>query len=328
MTKQPKVVHCKTWNSGYPAGINGSESALNSRDRKTITVDILVIDSSPLIRYAIPAYLSRVQYQATAVGDVQLIWERLRRDPPALLITAWPMPGGRGVELVRHIRSLNGPDYTYILLLTRRNQQDALIAGLEAGADDYMVKPLDLRELRRRVLLGRRIQKLESSCRQLQHEREALATYDPLTQVLNREAMYERMAQELVAYQQTGHSFSLMLLELEGLPLLNERYGYACGDQALRLLADTLTRIIRQQDLVGRWRGSQFLLILNETILPTAQLIANRIRSHVEDQILHTPDGQRAALHIRVGVVSITAEHASDISRLIRQVEQTLARSS
>jgi two-component system chemotaxis response regulator CheY len=328
MPKQAKVVHCKVWNSGYPGSINGDESPLNHWDRKMITVDILVIDSSPLIRYAISAYLSRVQYEVTAVSDAQVIWERLRRNPPALLITAWPMPGGHGIELVRHIRSLNGPHYTYILLLTRRNQQNALIAGLEAGADDYMVKPLDLREVRRRVLLGRRIQKLESGCWQLQHEREDLVVRDPLTQVLNRQTIYERVAQELAAYHRAGRSFSLMLLELEGLVQLNERYGYDCGDQALRLLADTLTRIIRQQDLVGRWSGSRFLLILNETILPTAQLVANRIHSHVEDQELMTPDGQHVALRIRVGVVNILAERTLGLSRLIQQAENILEKDS
>lgn len=286
-------------------------------------MDIFVIESSPLIRYAILSYLARIDYHATVVHDEASIWADRQRKLPAMLVAEWPLPSGRGIELIEHIRSLDVQEYTYIILLARRNQQDALIAGLEAGADDYLIKPLDIRELRRRVILGRRIHKLETTYRHMQHECDALTMRDPLTRVLSRPAVYERVIQALTTYIQEGRPFSVMLLDLDPLAILNERHGYTSGDQALRLVADTLVQITRQGDAIGRWASSRFLVVLDGVYCQTARMIAQRIR----DQVQLAVSEPFQHLHVRFGMVSVAEEPPVSGTQLIQQVEHVLAQS-
>ncbi len=290
-------------------------------------MDILVIESSPLIRYAIPAYLARVDYYATVLHDEASFWEDRQRKLPAMLVAEWPLPSGRGIELIAHIRNLDVLEYTYIILLARRNQQDALIAGLEAGADDYLIKPLDIRELRRRVILGRRIHKLETTYRHMQHECDALTMRDPLTRALSRPAVYERVIQALAAYVQEGSPFSVMLLDLDPLAILNERHGYTSGDHALRLVADTLVRITRQGDAIGRWGSSRFLVVLNGVYCQTARMIAQRIRDQVQLAVSQAAAEPFQHLHVRFGLVSVAEEPPVSGTQLIQQVERVLAQS-
>lgn len=215
--------------------------------------------------------------------------------------------------------------YTYIILLGKPTDQAALIEGLQAGADDYLIKPLHLKELRRRVMLGRRIHKLESRQRQLQHDYEHAIILDPLTRVFNRQMIYERLETELINLKHEGHACSLMLLELDQLAILNERYGYHSGDRALQLVASTLERIIRHHDAVGRWGGSKFLLIITQTASHAARAIGERIQRQIAAIELPLPDGHMYALSASLGIIVIARQEALTRPELVLTVEKALA---
>ncbi len=288
-------------------------------------MDILIIDSNTLVRQVVHDCLAHMHYEVVEAADGQTGWELLQQTEIPLVITAWPVPGINSKKMLSDIRTRNRMFYTYTILLGKPTDQAALIEGLQAGADDYLIKPLHLKELRRRVMLGRRIHKLESRQRQLQHDYEHAIILDPLTRVFNRQMIYERLETELINLKHEGHAFSLMLLELDQLAILNERYGYHSGDRALQLVASTLERIIRHHDAIGRWGGSKFLLIITQTTTQAARAIGERIQRQIAAIELPLPDGHMYALSASLGIIVIPRREALTRPELVLTVEKALA---
>ena len=112
--------------------------------------------------------LERWGFEVVVANDGAAAWEHISGDqPPALAIVDWMMPGIDGIELCRRIRAASLPSLVYVILLTARNTRQDLVAGLEAGADDYLTKPFDPDELRARIHVGQRTLGLMASLKQL-----------------------------------------------------------------------------------------------------------------------------------------------------------------
>src|SRR5581483_4187593 len=162
-------------------------------------------------------------------------WERLQGDDrPHMAILDWMMPGMDGVELCRRVRAMAKEPYIYIILLTARTENQDLIDGMDAGADDYLKKPFNAHELRVRLRAGRRILELQE---QLLHTREALrlqATHDGLTGLLNRTSVLESIENELARAQREHQPMALLLIDLDRFKLINDTRGHLAGDAVLR----------------------------------------------------------------------------------------------
>ena len=125
---------------------------------------VLIAEDDPVSRRVLEAMLRKWEHDVIVTTDGIQAWEKLQReDAPKLAILDWMMPGMDGVEVCRRAREASGKQPTYIILLTARDQSENIVAGLQAGADDYVVKPFDREELRARVQAGVRIVELQSS---------------------------------------------------------------------------------------------------------------------------------------------------------------------
>ncbi|MFP4175765.1 MAG: response regulator [Planctomycetota bacterium] len=126
-------------------------------------MDVMVVDDEMGTRTAVTGVLENTEnYNVTAVGDGAAALEAIQVGPvPPLIIMDWIMPGFDGVQLCRKIRSMEFCESPYILMLTVRNNRENLVRALDAGADDYMVKPFDPDELRARLRAGKRIVQLQ-----------------------------------------------------------------------------------------------------------------------------------------------------------------------
>jgi two-component system cell cycle response regulator len=158
---------------------------------------ILIADDDALCRRMLAATLAQWGHEAVAVSSGEEAWQKLQaEDAPAVAILDWMMPGLSGPEVCARVRARTVQRYTYILLLTARDTKEDVIAGLEAGADDYVIKPFNNWELRARLRTACRILDLQERILKSQQELENQAMRDSLTQIWNRRAILELLARE------------------------------------------------------------------------------------------------------------------------------------
>ncbi len=288
---------------------------------------LLLVDDDAVQLRTLRTQMIRAGYEVVEAPDGQSAWEILQKEPVQFVIARMHMSGIDGVQLIRRIREADFPNYVYIILLTDQDVQLDSGDMPDTGADDYLVGPFDVRELRSRIAIGLRILNLEARLRESLTEMQSLAAYDSLTKLLNRHAVYEYARMELSRVTPESGPMSLVLLDIAHFRHINEQYGHAVGDQILRLVADTIEENIRPYDWAGRWGGDEFLLVLPGTGPGEAHAVAERIRSNVLAAHLPLPESRTLTLDTIPGVVSVSPDTPSDIKDLIRQVEQALQHS-
>ena len=295
---------------------------------------ILLAEDDALSRHRLAAILGKWGYEVIVTPDGEEAWQVMQRpDAPQLVILDWMMPGLDGLEVCQKIRQRGQEPYVYVILLTARNSQEDLLAGLGAGADDYLSKPFDLQELQVRLRAGRRILGLQS---ELISAREALreqATHDFLTGLWNRRAILDFLGREFPRAQREGHPLGVVMVDLDHFKHVNDVYGHPAGDAVLCEAARRLQALIRPYDGIGRYGGEEFLAVLVGCGMAEATEVAERLRTSLERQKIEIPEGAITVTG-SFGVVvdephGIGAEgpHAEDdISTLLKAADDALYR--
>jgi diguanylate cyclase (GGDEF)-like protein len=293
-------------------------------------MDILVVDDDLLSRHLVSAALRALGYTVREAANGVQAWEEIQRSFAPLLITDWQMPELDGPSLIRRVRTAELPGYVYAILLTVRETQTDRIAGLDSGADDYLIKPTNLDELRARVAIATRILSLERELRsanvalqqlngQLQHQ----ATHDRLTGLLNRPAILEHLGLELARVRRSGQPLSLALLDLDHFKQINDAHGHLVGDRALQHVAALFAQSLRRYDWVGRWGGEEFLMLLPATGLLDACRVAERVRASLDMHPLALTDGPLLQITASVGVTDTLSPDES-IEELMTRADLAL----
>jgi diguanylate cyclase (GGDEF)-like protein len=200
------------------------------------------------------------------------------------------MPGYTGPELCRLVRQRAAEPYTYILLLTSRNEKDDVVEGMDSGADDYITKPFDKHELKVRLRAGTRIVDLQE---QLVAAREALriqATRDYLTQLWNRSSILDILHRELARSERERLPIGVVVADLDHFKSINDTYGHFAGDTALQECARRMQESVRTYDAIGRYGGEEFLVVLPGADADGVRMQAERMRHAIRSTAVHTPE--------------------------------------
>jgi two-component system cell cycle response regulator len=144
------------------------------------------------------------------------------------------MPAMDGIEVCRELRNRERQSYIYILLLTVKQEKQEIVAGLEAGADDYLTKPFDPDKLNARLRAGKRIVELQDQLLRAQQALREQATHDALTGVWNRGEILEVMRRELDRSHRSGTPVGVVMVDLDHFKNINDTYGPLAGDLVLR----------------------------------------------------------------------------------------------
>jgi two-component system, cell cycle response regulator len=243
---------------------------------------VLIADDSATSRAMLRTALSRWGYEVVLAEHGAQAWEILARpDPPPMAILDWVMPYMTGPEVCRKVRETHREPYTYILLLTSKNSKGETVEGLEAGADDYIVKPFDQHELQVRLRVGKRILDLQTDLLQAREELRDRANKDLLTMLPNRSAIAGVLEQELSRCHRDHRTVGIILLDIDHFKKINDTYGHFAGDAVLREAATRLRGNMRTYDQVGRYGGEEFLVVLPNCDLEQATHQAERMRQRL-----------------------------------------------
>jgi two-component system cell cycle response regulator len=224
---------------------------------------IVIADDDALSRRLTQRTLEHAGYDVVAVENGCLAAECLSSaGGPRLALLDWEMPGLDGPEVCRAIRVLRDRPYAYLILLTAKESKDDLVAGLEAGADDYLTKPCHAEELKARLRTGRRILALQD---RLFYD----ARHDSLTQLPNRAYFLDRLIQCVNRSKgDKGYKFAILFVDLDRFKAVNDSLGHAAGDELLTQVAERLLRSIRREDPVSQPSGNKaFVRTAREDIL-------------------------------------------------------------
>ena len=284
----------------------------------------LIVEDEPEFRLLLSVLLRQLDFDVIEAMDGLTAWDIVQKTQIPLVLTDWVMPQMQGPELIQKIRGANFPYYTYIILLTARTAQRDVVDGIMSGADDYLVKPFDQDELQARLSIAERILGLESRLRETLEQLRLVALRDGLTGVLNRRAIYEVAENELERARRESARLSFLMIYIDNFKKINDRFGHAMGDQALRLVVDTIVSNLRPYDSVGRWGGEEFLVLLPNTNHEEATQIAERLRTSVARSRLEFIESNSVELRISLGVTCTSFGEDQYIDKLVSQADKAL----
>lgn len=284
---------------------------------------ILIVEDEPIFRRMVRKNLLEVGYDVVEAEDGQTAWDLFQRESFQFVITDWMMPKMNGPQLVQNIRMSGQGNYTYIIMLTAMDDKDNVIFGIESGADEYLTKPFNSRELKARVASGMRILKLEEQLLQAHEQMESLAMHDGLTGLLNRRAIENYAEAEFNLAGRKECAMSIILLDIDHFKNINDRFGHKVGDHALQQVAKVLREDLRKYDRVGRWGGEEFMLILPDTQLKDAAMVAERVRFKTAETQISLENDETFSVHISLGVACTTNQFQS-LAKFIDAADQAL----
>jgi len=286
---------------------------------------ILLAEDSAIYRHLIEGHLKEWGFELECARDGKEAWKLLiKQDAPRLALLDWVLPEIDGIELCRRLRGrAEGEPYTYIILLTSKNRQDEMLEALQAGADDFLVKPFDPLELKARLLVGNRIvelqQKLVSANRALQFA----ASHDFLTGAWNRAEIVAFLQRELARGRRDATPVGIALVDVDHFKKVNDQFGHEAGDCVLTEISNRLSASLREYDGIGRYGGEEFLLVIPGCDLATTIRRANQIRQFIASKPIATPLGEMIAT---VSMGATVADSSINSQLILRCADTALYR--
>ena len=285
---------------------------------------VLIADDSLVMRRLLQATLEGWGYDVAVAADGAEAWEVLKGSgAPVIAILDWIMPIFTGPELCRLVRRQKTSAYTYLILLTSKSQREDIVEGMDAGADDYVVKPFDRHELEVRLRAGRRIVDLQTELLRAQETLREQATRDPLTGCWNRRCILETLGVELDRARRESRPVGLLMVDLDHFKRINDTRGHAAGDVALREAVSRMTSSVRPYDSIGRYGGEEFMIVLPGCAETSVVSHAERLRLAMQDNPILL-DGEPVQLTASFGATCAPPDSNHGVDVLLKAADDAL----
>jgi two-component system, cell cycle response regulator len=294
---------------------------------------ILIAEDDTASRLILEAALAALGHEVIAAADGEQAWQLFQAQKVEAIISDREMPRLNGDDLCRRVREGDGGKYIYFIFLTSVSDKAGAAEAIRAGADDYLMKPLNRGELEARLMVASRITELYRELANQQVELERLngrlfqqARIDGLTQVGNRLKMREDLNILAARVTEQGESFCAVMCDVDHFKLYNDKYGHLQGDEVLRNIASTLLQGCRPNDEVYRYGGEEFLLCMPERSIEVACAVAERHRIRIEQLAIPNICSPAGTVTISAGVASINPSAWPSIKEWLERADRALYR--
>lgn len=265
---------------------------------------ILIADDDKTSRLILGKALQKWGYDVTeAVNGVEAVEILKKADSPQIVILDWMMPEMNGLDTVKEIKKIETENHFYIIMLTFKSEKNDIITVLNAGANDYLIKPFDAGEFQARVNVGRRVIELQQEIIESRKKLEYQIAHDLLTGMYSRGFIMDRLREEIARAERAGDKFVVAMCDIDHFKSINDRYGHQSGDKALCDFSKIIAENIRGYDIAGRIGGEEFLVIAPIKTIGEERAIFERIRKKVEEHIINL-EKDKISLTVSIGVAS------------------------
>ncbi|GAB5548904.1 MAG: diguanylate cyclase [Sandaracinaceae bacterium] len=290
---------------------------------------IVVADDDRVTREYVAGLLRGNGFEVLAVDSGQRALEECRKPGVKLALLDVVMEGGlSGIDACRTLKAnpQRHGGFLPVMLLTARTDTDSRVEGLRIGADDYICKPFDERELLARVSNMVRIKQMHDDVNEARDRLEKLAIRDELTGLYNYRYLQSRLNEEFKRAERYREPLSCAMLDIDHFKSFNDRFGHDVGDRVLQLVAHRLTEAVREVDVVARYGGEEFLLVLPSTHLAGALTVADRVWRSIGSRPFETVEGRTEPIHVSLGVALYPSRGVTSRDGLVKAADRALYR--
>jgi diguanylate cyclase (GGDEF)-like protein len=288
---------------------------------------VLIAEDEKISRLRLEKLLEETDFEVESCEDGFAAWEAIRSEnKPNILILDWMMPGMDGVEICRNVRTQAKETYTFILLLTSKGRQEDYVKGMEAGADDYIIKPFNHIELMARLRVGKRIVELNEELLSVRDSLQKQANHDKLTGLFNRHYVSEILDREFSRSLRYQTDLSCLLLDLDYFKDINDTFGHPFGDMVLREFSACLKKNARRSDFSFRYGGEEFMLLLPNTGITGARNLAETIRAAC-DKKRYVCGNQSTTVTVSIGIAFVKQNQLLESKEILTLADKALYRS-
>jgi diguanylate cyclase (GGDEF)-like protein len=262
-------------------------------------------------------------------------WRLYQADPAHVILSAWDLPGMDGVDLCRRVREASRGGHTHFILVTSLDKRESVVEGMGVGADDFLIKPVDLDELGARLRAAWRVVAITRAPVErnqvLERDSErflALAHTDPLTQATNRLRLLEELDALGDRSLRYGHRYCAALCDIDSFETYSDAFGRLAGDNAIQFVSHAMQDQLRRGDGFYPCGGEEFLVLLPEQSLSGAKECMERVRKAVSSRsdAAHGPSVARSVT-ISVGIAELRITTETDAIRSwLQRADSALSR--
>ncbi len=285
---------------------------------------VLLVDDSRTLRHAVKFALEASDEfeEILEAEDGETALRIMAQGRPDVVVCDVFMPRMDGVQLLELRGRSAALASIPVIMLTGAADTDRKVELLERGASDYVTKPFDSRELLARVLVHVRVRILQEELKKSNDRLRKLSCTDPLLEIFNRRHFDSVIESEVSRAKRYGGPLSVVLVDIDHFKLVNDTYGHDVGDRVLKELSRTLASRVRTADVVTRFGGEEFALVLVGTGVAGAYTLCERLRQAVEQ--LEVPHGDQT-LRITASFGIAEANRSADSpAELVKRADEAL----